>query len=72
MIDPNTHELAAMAAASDKAGEYIEKLGKTDMARWTAEQWHGFIEVVCGGYVDSLCQQQAEITGALAKATLTP
>lgn len=68
VVDPNEHELAAMAAASDVAGEFIEKLGKTDMARWTAQQWQQFIEVVCGGYVDALCIQQAAINDALAKA----
>jgi hypothetical protein len=67
MVDPNEHELAAMAAASDRAGEFIEKLGKTDMARWTPEQWQQFIEVICGGYVDSLCAQQAAINEALAR-----
>lgn len=67
MVDPNEHELAAMAAASDAAGEYIESLRQTDMARWTAEQWQQFIEVVCGNYVDHLCQRQAEINASLAK-----
>ncbi len=68
MVDPNEHELAAMAAASDRAGEFIEHLGKTDMAQWTGQQWSQFIEVVCGGYVDALCEKQAEINDALRKA----
>ena len=68
MVDPNEYELAAMAKASDLAGEYIERLGQTDMARWTPQQLLQFIEVICGGYVDSLCEQQSHINAALAKA----
>jgi hypothetical protein len=70
MVDPNEHELAAMAAASDRAGEYIESLGVSDMAQWTGQQWSQFIEVVCGGYVDELCQKQAEINEALDRARM--
>lgn len=67
MVDPNEVELAAMAEASDRAGEFIEKLGKTDMARWSAGEWHQFIEVVCGGYVESLCRQHAAAVQGMAK-----
>jgi hypothetical protein len=68
MVDPNEHELAAMAAASDCAGEFIESLETTDMAKWTQVHWAQFIEVVCGGYVDALCKKQAEINEALRNA----
>jgi hypothetical protein len=67
MVDPNEHELAAMAMASDAAGAFIDSLGKTDMARWTPQQWHQFIETICGGYVDHLCELQAKINASLAK-----
>ena len=67
MIDANEHELAAMANASDMAGEYIESLGKTDMAKWTPQQWSQFIEVICGAYVDKLCEMQASLNAALSK-----
>lgn len=74
MRDPNTHEVAAMMHASDRAGEYIESLGpgKTDMAKWSELEWTHFIETVCGGYVEKLCQLQAEIVAALAKAQSVP
>lgn len=68
MTDPNECEIQAMANASDRAGEYIESLGRTDMATWTEEQWTRFIETVCGGYVDRLCELQAQINEALNKA----
>lgn len=67
MVDPNEHEAKAMEDASALAGEYIESLRQTDMARWSPEQWRRFIATVCGGYVESLCRQQAEINASLAK-----
>lgn len=72
MTDPNTIELAAMANASNCAGEYIENLGKTDMASWSSDEWATFIEVVCGGYVDSLVKQQAEAMEAIARVQTMP
>lgn len=72
VIDPNALELAAMAHASDKAGEYIEAIKKTDMAKWTQAEWSAFIEVICGGYVDSLCAAQAAAMEALSKVQPMP
>ena len=72
MTDPNAIELAAMAHASDRAGEYIEALRKTDMAKWSHEEWAAFIEVICGGYVDSLCTAQASAMEALSKVQAMP
>ena len=72
VTDPNAIELAAMAHASDRAGEYIEALRKTDMAEWTPAEWSSFIEVICGGYVDSLCAAQAAAMEAIAKVQPMP
>lgn len=43
---PEHYEMAAIQAASEPAGVYIETLGKTDMATWTEKEWHGFLEVI--------------------------
>ena len=67
MVDPNEHELAAMRRAGDRAGEYIEALGRTDMAAWSPAEWTAFIDVVCGGYVDALIEQQIAVNAAAAK-----
>jgi len=67
MIDANEHEIAAMMHASDRAGEFIESLGKTDMAAWSREQWGQFIEVICTGYVDKLVDLRAGINTAMNK-----
>jgi len=54
MIDPTKHEIAAMQAASPVAGEYIESIGKTDMAAFTVEEWMTLIEVIVTAYGDQL------------------
>lgn len=54
MIDPTQHEIAAIEAASEPAGQYIESLGRTDMATWSRDEWLQFLECVVTGYVDEL------------------
>ena len=70
MIDANEHELAAMMQASDRAGEFIETVGGTDMAEWSREQWGQFIEVICTGYVDKLVDLRAGIDTAMDKVSI--
>lgn len=67
MIDANEAEKAAMVAAGDAAGQFIEALGRTDMAQWTEQQWTQFIACICGGYVDALLEIQATATTAVQK-----
>jgi hypothetical protein len=67
MVDPNEQEVAAMRAAGDIAGQYIDAVGRTDMATWSPEDWRGFIEVICGAYVDALVEQQVAINTAWSK-----
>ena len=67
LTDANQFELAAMATAADRAGEFIESTRQTDMAQWSGEQWSQFIEVICGGYVDGLMAQEAAIAAAVGK-----
>lgn len=54
MIDPTKAEIAAMEQASNMAGEYIEHLGKTDMAQFNEEEWMTLVEVICGAFTDEL------------------
>jgi len=72
MIDPNEQEIAAMRAASDIAGQFIEAVGRTDMATWSAADWHGFVEAICGAYVDRLVEQQIAINAAVSKVQGLP
>jgi len=72
MVDPNEQEVAAMRAASDIAGQFIEAVGRSDMATWSATDWRGFIEAICGAYVESLVEQQIAINTAVAKVQGLP
>ncbi len=72
MVDPNEHELAAMRRAGDAAGEFIDALGRTDMAAWSPAEWVSFVETLCGAYVDSLIEQQIAINAAANKVQGLP
>ena len=54
MVDPTEHEVAAMRAASPVAGEYVESLGKTDLAAFSEHEWLTLIEVIVSAYTDAL------------------
>lgn len=54
MINPNIHEKNALADAGTQGGEYVESLGKTDLATWTPEEWTTFIDLVVTQFQDSL------------------
>jgi Family of unknown function (DUF6511) len=54
MIDPTPNERAAMANGGVMAGEYLDSLGKTDLAQLSVEEWHTLIEVIVTGYCDHL------------------
>ena len=72
MVDPNPIELAAMGKAGARAGDYIDALGRTDMATWSAPEWKAFIDVICGGYVDALIEQQITVNAAVSKVQVVP
>ena len=72
MVDPNDQEMAAMRHAGMIAGDYIEAVGRSDMASWSPEDWCGFIEAICGAYVDCLVEQQVAIRQALHKVQGLP
>jgi len=54
MIDPTKNEKKAMEIASQKAGEYLEWLKKTDMAEFNKQEWSDLIEVIVTGYVEGM------------------
>ena len=58
VVEPNEHEAAAMRRARDLAGRHIDALGRTDVASWSVQEWRGFVEAVCGAYVDALVERQ--------------
>ncbi len=54
MIDPTPNEIAAMEYGGRMGGEYLDRLGKTDLARLTGKQWAVFVETIVTGYGDHL------------------
>jgi hypothetical protein len=54
MVDPTEHEAAAMRAASPVAGEYVDSLGRTDLASFSEDEWLMLIEVIVTAYTDAL------------------
>ncbi len=54
MIDPTPNEKAAMDAGGAAAGEYLESIGKSDLATLTVAEWQALIEAVVTGYCDTL------------------
>lgn len=46
MLNPTRHEQAAILLASDKAGEYLERLGKTDLVTLTQPEWMGLVQLI--------------------------
>ena len=57
VVDPDEHEIAAIAAASPMAGEYLESIGKTDLAALSEAEWLTLLEVVVTAYQDKLARR---------------
>lgn len=60
MIDPKKHEITALREASAAGGEYVESLGRTDLASFTEHEWSVLIEVVVTAFQDHLRTAYAE------------
>lgn len=54
MHNPTPHEIEAMRDAGDRAGEHLDRLGKTDLATMDENEWMTFIETVCDGFIDGM------------------
>ena len=54
MIDPTPNEAEAMTVGGQQGGEYLESIGKSDLATLTETEWDRFIDAVVTGYCDPL------------------
>lgn len=45
------HDSKAALEAGRFAGEYLDEIGKTDLATLTPEEWKIFCEVICGNFL---------------------
>ena len=60
MIDPTPNEAEAMTVGGQQGGEYLETIGKSDLATLTETEWDRFIDVVVTGYRDHLRELAAK------------
>jgi hypothetical protein len=67
MIDPTPNERDAIAQAGAMGGEYLESLGKTDLARLSETEWLTFLEAVITGYCDRLRELALRDQGRLTR-----
>lgn len=54
MIDPTDLEIEALYGASNFAGEYLESIGKTDLASLSEDEWMTLMEATVTGYQEKL------------------
>ena len=67
MIDPTPNEQTAFVHGGDLGGEYLDSIGKTDMALLSREEWLTFVEAVVTGYCDHLRELAARDAEHLRK-----
>ncbi|MCL7466075.1 DUF6511 domain-containing protein [Phaeovulum sp. NW3] len=60
MIDPTPNEAVAMTVGGQMGGEYLESIGKSDLATLTETEWDRFIDAVVTGYCDHLRELAAK------------
>ena len=61
-----------MRQAGDRAGAYIDALGRTDMAAWSTDEWVTFVDLICGSYVEALVELQLAANDAVRKVSGVP
>ena len=59
MQEPTKHEIDAMMASSKKGGEYLDNLGKTDLAVMTENEWMGLVDAICSAFSDRMMELSA-------------
>ena len=69
MIDPTPNEAEAMTVRGRMGGEYLESIGKSDLATLTEHEWDRFVDAVVTGYCDHLRELAAKDRGRLDAMT---
>ena len=54
MIDATPNETAAMQQGGKMGGEYLDSIGKTDLAALSLDEWATFVACIVSGYCDHL------------------
>ena len=56
-MDIDDYEKEALVFAGKMGGEYLDSIGKTDLAKLSIEEWNTFLEVICINF----SQKKAEL-----------
>ncbi len=48
--DLQLHEQTALTYGGAAGGQYLDSIGKTDLATLTSDEWQTFLQVVCFEY----------------------
>ncbi len=56
MVDPTGNEIEAALYGGQMGGEYLDEMGKTNLAALSAAEWQQFLLCVVGGYVTQLAK----------------
>ena len=59
MTEPSSQEIDALLAASPAGGNYLEGIGKTDLAVLTEDEWMQFLEVVVRAFQNRMAELHA-------------
>jgi hypothetical protein len=72
MLDPGEREVAALEHAGQAGGEYLDRLGKTDLADLDENQWRTFLGVVVVHYQHKMreLEKDAKTAGAESEGTV--
>ena len=54
MTDPTELEVTAIEYAGDTSGEYLDSIGKTDLASLSRDEYMTFVECIVTNFVDKL------------------
>ena len=54
MDELSLNEIQAIEAASDAGGAFLDRLGKSDLATMSRDEWMGFVEKVALGFADAM------------------
>lgn len=53
-MSPEQHENEAIMYGGQMGGEYLDSIGKTDLATLSADEWAEFLNCVCKNYLEKL------------------
>lgn len=53
IMEWQSYEIDALYKTSDEAGAHLDRIGKTDLATMTEEEWMTFLEIIVAKFLQS-------------------